>query len=77
MVGNSPKKRSNDVTVEDTHTAEREHKSADSTIARSSVLETPFRYNSEQDFDGNRREDSHYATSTSGAHNHQHDNAEW
>ncbi len=44
--------------------------------ARSNMLVTPFKNDSDTDFDSQRRENSQYATSTSEALNGQHDAAD-
>jgi hypothetical protein len=50
---------------------------SESFAARGNTLVTPFKNDSDTDFDSRRREDSQYATSTSEALNGQHDAADW
>jgi len=75
MLASSPKKRNSDVMNPDTDGAPSPQVS-EGVAARSNMLVTPFKNDSDTDFDSQRRENSQYATSTSEALNGQHDAAD-
>ena len=74
MLGTFHKRRNSDVMSSDDDGAEVANGSSD---ARSSVLVTPFKVDSDTDFDNHRREDSQYDASKSPEVGGQHDSTNW
>ncbi len=77
MLEHSPQKRNSDVIHPDSDEVNLSRTSADSAAAQNSTVQTPFKLDSDKDFDGHRREDTHYATSTSEGLNGQQQGVEW
>ena len=75
MLASSLKKRNSDVMNPDT-VGPPSPQASEGVAARSNMLVTPFKNDSDTDFDSQRRENSQYATSTSEALNGQHDPAD-
>lgn len=75
MLDTSHKKRNSDIMSSDDGGAEVANGSSDT--ARSSVLVTPFKVDSDIEFDNHRREDSQYDASRRPEAEGQHDSPDW